>query len=207
MIGRRSPGTIHTGRFTLRPLADKELPALRRWLADERVAGGLAQSARDVGERGARAFLAGFDNRESFALAIVRNEDGAALGFYTLKVDWRHLTLTITLVVGEAEALEQAVAAETARAIVDWAFSSGGLEKVIALVAETNTVVAGWLGTRMQLEGRLRDEIRAEATGRRVTLLRFGLLKSDWAKVRARSVHRQAERGFPLADAPQRGGS
>jgi RimJ/RimL family protein N-acetyltransferase len=206
VIGRRSPGTIRTGRLTLRPLGEEDLPAIRRWLADARVASGLAQPARDVGDRGARAFLAGFDNRDSFALAIVRNEDDAALGFYTLKADWRHLTLAITLVVGEAAALEQAVGSETARAIVDWAFSAGGIEKVIALVAETNHIVAGWLGTRMQLEGRLRDEIAAP-DGRRITLLRFGLLKSDWPRVRARSVQRQAERGFPLIEVPRRPGT
>ena len=185
---------IATGRFVLRSMDESGVEPLRRWMADARIGEALAQPPRALTAAGAKAYIARFDNRTSFLLGIYERSSERLLGFYALQVDRRHLTATGSLVVGEEEALNQAVAAETARAIADWAFETAGLEKLIAQVAETNTLVANWLGTRMQLEGRLRDEVRT-GDGRRLTVLRFGLLRSEWAAVRARSIARQAERG------------
>jgi RimJ/RimL family protein N-acetyltransferase len=187
---------IVTQRFVLRSLDRTGAEPLRRWLASGRINDALEQVPREFSVAAAVAFIDRFDNRTSFLLGIWTREEARLLGFYTLHVDPRHLVLTVTLAIGEEDVLNQAVAAETARAVVDWAFDRAGLEKLVAQVAETNRLTADWLGTRMQLEGRLRDEIRGSDGTSRVTVLRFGLLKSDWAAVRERSIRRQAERGF-----------
>ena len=189
---------IPTRRFILRSLDRTGAGPLRRWMASERINDALAQAPRELSEASAHAYIERFDNRTEFLLGIWTRDEAEArlLGFYTLHIDPCHRVLTVSLAIGEEDALNQAVAVETARALVDWAFGGAGLEKVVAQVAETNRLTADWLGTRMQLEGRLRDEIRnSDGTGR-VTVLRFGLLKSDWAAVRERSIRRQAERGF-----------
>jgi RimJ/RimL family protein N-acetyltransferase len=187
---------IATQRFILRSLDRKGAEPLRRWMASGRINDALEQAPRELSEAAAAAFIDRFDNRTSFLLGIWTRDEARLLGFYTLHVDPRHLVLTVSLAIGEEDALNQAVAVETARAVVDWAFDKAGLEKVVAQVAETNRLTADWLGTRMQLEGRLRDEIRASDGTSRITVLRFGLLKSDWAAVRERSIRRQAERGY-----------
>lgn len=169
---------------------------MQKWLADARVSDALAQTPRALSDEAVHRYIEEFDNRTSLLLGIHRRFTEELLGFYTFHINTRHLTGTATLVVGEDEALNQAVAVETARAIVDWAFDRIGLEKIIAQVAETNIITAHWLGSRMQLEGRLRDEIKSADGNSRVTVLRFGLLRSEWAGVRKRSLARQQQRGY-----------
>jgi len=196
VIARGPSFSISSNRYELRSMDRSGSAPLQRWMADPRVSEGMARAPRRLSESSAAAYIDSFDNRRSFLLGIHDRSDDRLIGFYTMHIDPQHLTATVSLVVGEPDALDQAVAAETARTLADWAFERGGLYKLIAIVVESNTLVADWLGKRMQLEGRLRDELLSEDKTTRLTVLRFGLLRPDWAGVRERSLKRQAERGF-----------
>ena len=160
----------------------------------------LGQAAPSLTPADATAFIARASRDQNLLLGIWARETHTPIGFYMLEIEAAHKVGTISLVIGEDEALRQAASIETARALVDWAFIVRKLDKIAARVAAFNTITADWLSSRMTLEGRLREQIIL-ADGSRADVLLFGLLRGEWAAVRRWSVENQANR-HPAPDAP-----
>lgn len=190
---RRGPSLrIETDRFYLESLEPASAQQLSGWLGSTRVSEALAQAPATRSPEQLAAYIASFDRVNDHIFGIGVKATGDLVGIYTLKVDPVHLTGAITIVIGKESALQQAIARETARALVDWAFDHRGVEKIAARVADTNRITSGWLGSRMTLEGHLREHIRLP-DGSRAGVLLYGLLKSEWPAVRERSIQRQEE--------------
>lgn len=189
---RGPPVRIDTERFTLESLTPEHASAVAEWMSSSRTSAALGQVPITHSIERTVAYIASFDQIRSYIFGIRVRSTDALVGFYTFQID-PHETGSINLVIGEEGALRQAVAIETARALVDWAFNERGLEKVTARVAESNRITANWLGTRMTLEGCLREQIKLP-DGSRVGVLMFGLLKREWQAVRSWSVENQAQR-------------
>lgn len=178
-----------------------QVPAIRRWMQDRLFAGSLGRTATDPGDAMAANFVMRFD-RLAHHLFMIRRADGAPDGVAMVHIDVSNRLCWLEIAIGERKGGDtQTALTEVAFALATWVFETLGLDKINVQVAEDNGRTASWAARRMTLEARLRDEVRLP-DGRRRTILRYGLLRSEWEAVKRRRSDRIANGG--RAEEPRR---
>jgi RimJ/RimL family protein N-acetyltransferase len=162
-------------RVVLGPLTRDLIPALARWRNDFQVQRTTGDLPRPVT---IEAVTASYDRRavstDAFWFAIYERAAGRAIGHTHLSdVDWRGRTAEFGIVIGEADGRGKGHGTETARLMLDYAFTALGLHSVMLMTDEYNLAgqrayqKAGFreFGRRRQcsfLAGRLWDLIYME---------------------------------------------
>ena len=113
---------------------------------------------------------------------VIETNDGLPLGNISLvHISEIHKTAEIYIVIGQKEYWGKGIMLEAERLIIEWAFNSLKLEKIRAdAVANNIASIITMKKLGFQIEGTLRKE--RYQNGRRIDVLRLGLLKEDFKK-------------------------
>lgn len=178
---RGRPILIDAGDWTLDSNDDEAVvPVFRRWMQDPVFARPLGRAAGDPGDDVIRSFILRFDRLTAHLFFIRRKSDGVPVGMCQVHISPANQLAWLDLVIGERGRQDTQIALTAAAfAIGGWIFETIGLHKINVQVSERNQRTDAWIAKRMTLEARLREEI-ALPDGTRDTLLRYGLLKSEW---------------------------
>lgn len=142
MVGTHdSPMTTITGeRIALGPLHRGMIPAITRWLGDFRVQRTFGGVPRAVTiEQATAIYERWVTSQNDYWFAIYERESGRLIGHTDLfEVDRRARTCTFGLLIGEEGARGRGYGSETARLMLDYAFTALGLHSVMLTVDSYN---------------------------------------------------------------------
>jgi RimJ/RimL family protein N-acetyltransferase len=174
------PGIIITGDNIVLRLPDKaDIENRVRWFNDPEVRKSLIISEHFELEKTLRWFekMQTDSSRIEFTIETI---DKISVGVIGLAgIDSTHRTAEIYIVIGEKDFWGKGVMLEAESLLIDWAFNSVGLEKIWAEARPENVaslITMKKLG--FEVEGTLRNE--KIVNGRRMTVLRLGLLREDF---------------------------
>jgi RimJ/RimL family protein N-acetyltransferase len=174
------------------------VPSFRRWMQDPVFARPLGRAAGDPGDEAIRAYVRRFDRLTAHLFFVRRRHDRRPVGICQVHIDPRNRLAWMDVVIGERGREDtQHVLTEAGFAAMRWAFDEIGLDKVNVQVAESNERTGAWLARRMTLEARLRDEV-VLPDGSRGTLLRYGILRTEWEALKAWRSRRIEQGGSPV---------
>jgi RimJ/RimL family protein N-acetyltransferase len=177
---------LETDRLRLRPLLASDEDDLFAYQSDPDVVRYIPWPVRTREQVRASlgvvtAYDALSDTNEHLVLGIVLKETQAVIGQLNLSITSReHRQGSFGYVVSGAHA-RRGYAFEASRALLTYAFTSGGLHRVTARIDTRNRASAGVaekLG--MRREGELRDDEFFK--GAWTNLWIYGLLETDWAE-------------------------
>lgn len=175
--------TLETERLLLRPYVMSDAPELRRLIGAREVAQNMLAVPHPYTTSMAEEWIAGHSERrergESLQWAITRRADGALLGGIGMELTPEHARAEFGYWLG-VPYWRQGYCTEAARAVVDYAFGTLGLQRVEARHFAGN-VASGrvMLKLGMTHEGVLRQ--RVLKWGQRIDLVCYGLLRSEWS--------------------------
>lgn len=156
MAARSPDWPLETDRLVLRPHAASDLEALHELYGDERVARFLYSGPETIEDARARLgrYLERVELTETSGLsAAVTLPDGAYVGDLALwHTDFEQREAELAYVVLPRHQ-GQGYAVEAARALLDWAFTVAGLQRVVARLEARNAAsarVAEKLGMRRE---------------------------------------------------------
>jgi RimJ/RimL family protein N-acetyltransferase len=187
---RGPPIEVLTDRFQLRSLAPVD--AAERWLSwsvDPDVMGPLNTPIRPMTRRELEAYIAGFDNENSYLIGIFTRSDRRFIGFYMITIDRQHLTANFNVLIGEKDYWGHKVVNETRAVILDFLFRKRGIEKAFGRpLARNFPAVFNYQAQGWRLEGVLRGQVKSVIDGSRLDQYHFGMLATEWlARPRAAS--------------------
>ncbi|MGA2323103.1 MAG: GNAT family protein [Sedimentisphaerales bacterium] len=179
-------GTIITGdHIVLRPLNKTDIESRVRWFNDPDVRKTLIISERFELDKTIRWFeqIQQDDSRVELMIETPQKSPVGVIGL--AGIDSTHQTAEIYIVIGQKEFWGKGVMLEAERLLIDWAFNSLGLEKIWAEARPENIAsVITMKKIGFQIEGTLRcDKI---VDGRRINVLRLGLLKNEFKNTAGR---------------------
>lgn len=171
--------TIAGDRIVLRPLNKADIENRVRWFNDSDVRKTLILSERFELEKTIRWFekLQADNSRAEFVIETPQKTTVGIIGL--AGIDSTHRTAEIYLVIGQKEFWGKGIMLEAECLLIDWAFNSLGLEKIWAEARPENIAsVITMKKIGFHIEGTLRSEKVID--GKRVDILRLGLLKNDF---------------------------
>lgn len=179
---RGKPLNIETERFHVRSMTERDANGIfRAWISNPELMGALNMPARNLSSAEIARFIAGFDDKTRYLVGIFVKKTGGLVGLILMDVNVAHALVKFSAFIGDRNWRGKQVFEEVGTGLFDELFKERGLEKATAQVWEKNyaaLVPLRRLG--FQVEGFLRDEIRAfDKSGRRSQFL-LGILASDW---------------------------
>jgi len=132
--------TITGERVALGPLHRGMIPTIARWLGDFRVQRTFGGVPRAVTiEQATAIYERWVTSQNDYWFAIYERESGLLIGHTDLfEVDQRARTCTFGLLIGEEGARGRGYGSETARLMLDYAFTALGLHSVMLMVDSYN---------------------------------------------------------------------
>ena len=169
-----------TGKtIILRRLAKADLELKIRWYNDPQVNQFLLLPERLVLDKTLKWFDTITQNESRLDL-VVENSHSEPIGIGGLvNIDKINRTAESFIVIGETDYWGKGVMFEALELLLTWSFENLNLDKIWALALPTNIasiITMKKLG--YQVEGKLREE--KYVNGKRVDLLRLGLLRKDF---------------------------
>lgn len=183
---RGKPVQVETERFIVRSMTARDATGIFRiWASNPELMGALNMPARHLSANDLTRFVAGFDDRTRYLVGIFEKNARGLIGVFLLDVNTAHALAKTSGFIGDRNWRGKSVFEEVGEALFDEFFVARGLEKATAQVWERNfTALVPLRRLGFQIEGFLREEIRAfDKSGRRNQFL-LGLLASDWTAKR-----------------------
>jgi [ribosomal protein S5]-alanine N-acetyltransferase len=179
---RGKPIAIETKRFAVRSLTARDVSgAFRIWVSNPTVMAALNMPARRLSQADLERFIASYDDKVRYLVGIFVRGTGEIIGAFMLDVTPAHALVKASGFIGDRNWWGKMVFEEVGTGLFDEFFKNRGIEKATAQVWEKNfaaLVPLRRLG--FQVEGFLRNEIRAfDGSGRRNQFI-LGLLAADW---------------------------
>ena len=179
---RGKPIHIETERFLIRSMTERDATGVfRAWIANAELMSSLNMPARNLSGGDIARFIAGFDDRSRYLVGIFVRKTQGLIGLLLMDVNTAHALVKFSGFIGDRNWRGKQVFEEVGEGLFDELFAVRGLEKATAQVAEKNyaaLVPLRRLG--FQIEGFLRQELKAfDKSGRRSQYL-LGILASDW---------------------------
>lgn len=176
---------LRTQHYQLRPLTMADATdRYLSWLRDPDVIRFLeARHSRNTIDS-VRGYVASHDNKNGFLLGIF-TPDEEHVGNFSMRIDQPNAIGTLGVMIGDRTHWGRDVIQETRAVVLDWSFDTLGLHKVCGACLATNLPAVynyrrqGWFH-----EGTRREQAAGE-NGKRVDVVMFGMLASDWKKRRA----------------------
>lgn len=187
-----SPVSSHLGtnqvllgeKLYLRPLEESDIgEQYLSWLNDPEVTRFLETGKTAVSLCDLRKYLERFRNSTTdFIFAILDRESGFHIGNVTLnRISLTHGTADTGLMIGRKEVWGKGYAFEAWSLLLEFAFESLGLHKVVAgAIAEHAASIAVLKRLGFKQEGTLRQEFLVD--GQYKDAIRFGLLREEFHK-------------------------
>ena len=166
-------------QLRLRPLREEDLPLKVKWYNDPDIRRTLlVDEFFDLDAT--RQWFAGVKDLDTRLDLTIETREGRPVGLISLlQIDSKNRTAEIIIVIGEKEYWGRGVMAEAESLLIGWAFQQLALDKIWAVAMPDNLaslITMKKIG--FQIEGTLRQEAVKE--GRRLDILRLGLLKKDF---------------------------
>ena len=179
---RGKPVNIETARFSVRSLTTRDASGVfRQWISNPTVMAALNMPARRLSQADLERFIASYDDKVRYLVGIFKRGSGDIIGAFMLDVTPAHALVKASGFIGDRNWWGKTVFEEVGTGLFDEFFKNRGIEKATAQVWEKNfaaLVPLRRLG--FQVEGFLRNEIRAfDGSGRRNQFI-LGLLATDW---------------------------
>ena len=129
-------------------------------------------------------FIKSYDNRSRFLWGIFpKDEPSLHIGNHTLQVWWRHRTARLGIMIGDKSFWGRDVAQQTRTCVLDHAFNTLGLHKVLGGGLSTNFKnIYNYKKQGWTFEGTDKEAIILD--GRRVDILNFSMFRDDWREKR-----------------------
>ena len=179
---RGRPVNIETKRFSVRSLAARDISGVfRAWISNPTVMAALNMPPRRLSQTDLERFIASYDDSIRYLVGIFDLGTGEIIGAFMLDVTPAHALVKAAGFIGDRNWWGKMVFEEVGTGLFDEFFTKRGIEKATAQVWEKNfaaLVPLRRLG--FQVEGFLRNDIRAfDGSGRRNQFI-LGLLATDW---------------------------
>lgn len=174
--------SLETERLRLRPLEEADIPEIVGLAGDRDIAEGALTIPHPYSESDAREFFEKARERwssgEGVTFAIVLRESGELLGCCGIDLIESHRSGEVGYWIGKPY-WNRGYASEALRRLIGWAFSTVGLEKIIARVFDGNRASSRVLEkTGMRQEGFMRKHL--VKWGERKDVELWGLLAEEW---------------------------
>lgn len=180
---------LRTPRFLLRTLQPGDAgPALEAWTLDPIIAEMMnAEMKTWAVERQRSLFTEGLVRQDRRIIGIFPLGSTAPIGLYILKLNAAKRSFVVSSLVGDSNWRGKGVPAECGEAIYHLLFVECGFHKARANVLPANKAMI-WLmaHSAWKREGTLRKQLRNPATGERMDVHVYGLLKPLWQEFTAR---------------------
>ena len=174
---------LRTPNFVLRTLQPgDEGPALESWTLDPIVAEMMNAELKTWSIERQRSFFAtGLSRRDRRFIGIFPAGSAVPIGVFIIKLHVSKGTFVISTLIGDRNWRGKNVTTECADQIYRLMFVNHSFWKAKANILPSNKAML-WLLSRgpWKREGRLHQHLRNSATGERMDVLVFGLLKPDW---------------------------
>jgi RimJ/RimL family protein N-acetyltransferase len=173
--------TLTTERLVLRPFVLADAPAVQRLAGDREIAANTLLIPHPYPEGAAEEWIKGHDEQSPNQIfAISLRGVGEAIGAIGLHVERKHERAEIGYWLG-VPYWGYGYTTEAARAVVDYAFAEGGINRVFAYHFTRNPASGRvLLKIGMQAEGTMRQHI--VKWGERVDVDCYGIVRADWEK-------------------------
>ncbi|WP_309664410.1 GNAT family protein [Tabrizicola sp.] len=175
------PVLIDTPRFRGRSARPSDATQdIADWFSDPDRVGPLNMPPRKLAVPDLRRFLAGFDNRSRFLVALIDKQDDRLCGFYHAEFNALHRISRISFLNGPNGPQARKAMIALGYPLLDLQFRRFGMEKIVAQVLAGNLPVCRHLDRLgFQREGYLRGQVRAPGGAGRLDQVLFGLLPGD----------------------------
>jgi RimJ/RimL family protein N-acetyltransferase len=177
------PDRLRAGAIALRPLRDADAARYAAAFVTDPDLGRLIGLPTDPDPEAARAAARATEAQAAggtrLALAIVAADDDAFLGMLALnRFAWRHRRCELGYWL-DARARGHGYATAAARLALDWAFPTLDLLR-IEICANADNQASQAVAIRLGFTREARQIQRDLERGRRVDVIRFGLLREEW---------------------------
>ena len=174
---------LRTPNFVLRTLQPgDEGPELESWTLDPIVAEMMNAELKTWKIERQRSFFAtGLSRPDRRFIGIFPAGSAVPIGVFIIKLNVSKGTFVISTLIGDKSWRGKNVTTECADQIYRLMFVNHGFWKAKANILPSNKAML-WLLSRgpWKREGRLRHHLRNSATGERMDVLAFGLIKPAW---------------------------
>ena len=172
--------TLETPRLILRSFRLEDAEVVSKWLSTPRVSHGFLSRPGDRVQPSAADILHDYNGRSSILLIIQERKTFSALGFFTLKTTPESRSLWLSMAIGERSGLGRGLTEEAGQAVANWAFSTKRFDRIEAIAAENNRLIAHILRLYMNDEGIVEGRSELDFDGTSISLRRYGLSKDQW---------------------------
>jgi [ribosomal protein S5]-alanine N-acetyltransferase len=179
---------LRTKRFALRTLRqDDASESWLAWLQDPEVMDPLNLPARKMTLADIRSYIASFNNDSRSLVGIFERAGKTLIGFFMIEVDHIHRLVTFNVLIGDKAWWGKGVVNEARAALLDHVFKEWKMEKACgAPFARNFAAILNYKAQGWRHEGTLRSHRVSLIDGTRTDQFQFGLLRSEWRKVRAK---------------------
>ncbi len=173
--------TLTTERLVLRPFVLADAPAVQRLAGEREIAANTLLIQHPYPEGAAEEWIKGHDEQSpNHIFAITLRSGVEAMGAIGLHVELKHERAEIGYWLG-VPYWGHGYTTEAARAVVSYAFASGGINRVFACHFTRNPASGRvLLKIGMQHEGTMRQHI--VKWGEHVDVDYYGIVREDWEK-------------------------
>ena len=175
--------SLDTERFTIRSVEREDVTEdFLKWLTDDDVVIGMNTSTRKMSVAQAIRWVLGYDNAKRFFFIVVEKKTQRSIGFFTLTVD-PHGVAETAVVVGDRDFWGHNVVMEARSAIMDMAFDTLGVHKVIGRPHGRNFAsIFNYNAMGFTCEAVLREQMKAIQQDERLDQLVYGIFADEWRK-------------------------
>ena len=166
-------------KTALRPILESDIPHLMRWVNDPDIRSFIT-SIFPSGEIREREWLQDLARKHELEIVLTIEAGGKPIGTMGIHgINWKDRTATTGALIGEKSYWGKGYGTDAKMALLDYAFNSLGLRKIMSRVCEFNKrSLAYSLHCGYQVEGRLRRQ--HFVNGRYWDEIILGLFKSQW---------------------------
>jgi RimJ/RimL family protein N-acetyltransferase len=172
--------TLEAPRLVLESFRPQDAEVVRKWLGTSRVSRGFLSRPGDQNQPNADDILRQYDGRSSILLIVRERDTFCPLGFFTLGTAPGSRCLWISMAIGERSGLGRGFAEEAGLAVANWAFSTKRFDRIEAIAAENNRLIAHALKLCMHDEGIVQGRLEPDPNGMPISLRRYGLNRDQW---------------------------
>ncbi|MEL6641055.1 MAG: GNAT family protein [Pseudomonadota bacterium] len=173
--------SLDTSRFTIRSVEREDVTeTFLNWLTDDDVVIGMNTPQRQMSVAQGIRWILSYDNEKRFFLMVIDKESQTAIGFFTLTLDPHNVAET-AVVVGDRDFWGQNVVMESRSAILDFAFDTLGVHKIIGRPHGRNFAsIFNYNAMGFTCEAVLRQQMKAAKQDERLDQLVYGIFADEW---------------------------
>ena len=179
---------LQTERFLVKTLSPNDAcESLVRWLADPELMANMNQRPEKRFMPQIERWISSYDQAIDYLLGVFTREGTKLIGYYTVEIKQAHRRALFTVMIGDRDYWGQGTVLETRAAIIDYLFKNVQIDKVVGSpIARNFPAIFNYKAQGWTCEGIFKEHVvDANHPQRRLDLYAFGMLRSDWYKLKS----------------------